>query len=95
VAFEDLESIVDDAVIDALANADVSINGGPTVRGIFSAPGVQALGMVESVAPGVTVSAAAAEGIEREAEVLVNGTTLYKVSAIEPDDGLVTLRLGA
>jgi len=94
VAFEDLESIVDDAVIEALANADVSINGGPTVRGIFAAPGAQALGMVESVAPGVSVSASDAERVEHGAEVLINGAKLYRVTAVEPDGGLVTLRLG-
>jgi hypothetical protein len=96
VAFEDLESIVDDAVIEALANADVSINGGPTVRGIFYAPGLRALDMVESVAPGVTVSATAAYGVARGAEVLINGATLYQAIAVEPPDGgLVTLRFSA
>ncbi len=95
MAFEDLEVVVDDAVIDALGNADVSINGAPAVRGVFTAPGAQPFGMVDAVAPGVSVSAAAAEGVERDAEVLINGSKLYRVIGIEPEGGLVTLRLAA
>lgn len=95
MAFEDLEGVVNDAVIDMLANADVSINGAPAVRGVFAMPGVQPFGMVDSVAPGVSVSAADAEGVERDAEVLINGSKLYRVVGIEQAEGLVTLRLAA
>lgn len=94
MAFEDLEGVVDDAVIDVLGNADVSINGAPSVRGIFTEPGTQPFGLVEAVAPGVSVSCAAAEGVERDAEVLINGSKFYRVIGIEPDGGLVMLRLG-
>lgn len=94
MAFEDLEGVVDAAVIDALSNVSVSINGGPSVRGIFAAPFVQPFG-VDTVAPGVTVSAAAADGVERDAEVMIDGSRMYRVIGIEPDVGLVTLRLAA
>lgn len=91
--FEDLEGATNDAVIDMLGNAGVSINGAPVVRGIFASPGVQPFGMIDSVAPGVTVSAEAAEGVERGAEVLIDGAKLYRVVGIEDASGLVTLRL--
>lgn len=92
--FAALEAKVDAAVLDRLGNADVSINGGPSVRGIFVEPGTQPFGMVDTVAPGVSVSAEAAQGVERDAEVLINGAKFYRVIGIEPDGGLVMLRLG-
>lgn len=95
MAFEDLEAGVDDAVIEVLANADVSINGGPTIRGIFDRNPEQALGMVDTPVPVVSISESAAESVERDAEVLINGATLYRVIGIESDGGLVTLRLGS
>lgn len=93
MAFEDLESVVDDTVIDMLGNADVSINAGPTVRGIFVEQPDQALGMVDALAPNVTVATAAAVGVEQEDAVVIGGHRSYRVIGVDSRGRLTTLRL--
>ena len=93
MAFEDLEARVDAAVFARLSNCDVSINGAPSVRGIFDMVSVDALGAVNAGEPSVQLGNTDAEGVERDAEVLINGSKLYRVIGVEPEGGLVTLRL--
>lgn len=93
MAFEALEHDVEDAVIDTLANADVSIDGAPAVRGIFDANPQRELGMVDTHVSTVWVACAAAEGVKRGSEVLINGARAYRVVGTEHDGALVLLRL--
>lgn len=95
MSFADLEARLDGVVVDRLANASVSINGGPSVRGIFDTVVIDALGVVTANEPSVQLRTDDAEGVERDAEVLINGSKLYRVIGIIPEGGLVTLRLAA
>lgn len=95
MAFDDLEVAANSAVIGALANAEAVFGGGVSVRGIFEAPGVRALGTVNAAVPTFTFVKPATLDVAR-GDTLSIGTKLYMVSAVEADDaGLLTIGLSA
>lgn len=82
------------AVIKHLADSDLLIGAGPTaVRGLWRAPHVSALDMLDVSSPSVTILDADFPGLARDDEIVRGGTT-YRVIGLEPDGfGMVTARL--
>lgn len=91
--FEYLESVVNSAVMAALPNRTMVLNGAVRVRVIFErAPGGE-FGLVQSAAVRVTVSAADIGSVAR-GDVLDDATDQYRVIGIEADGtGLLVLSL--
>jgi hypothetical protein len=91
-AFDTVAERAGAAVIRHLSDCDLLIDGDP-VRGLWRAPHVTALDMLDVAVPSVTIWAADAADVSRGSTV-VRSSVSHVVIGVEPDGyGLVTLRL--
>lgn len=90
--FAEINSVMNSAIVDFLADAEADFGGGVIVSGLFRNPTSSAFGFVEGSKPSFESTSESLMSVGKGDAVTINGA-VYEVFGIDTQSGMTVLNL--